>query len=524
MHRTSNALAQAIGIRSIDHRLPREHGGTLRRGRFIGAALLALAVAASIAGCAVGPNYKRPSVETPTAYRDAPVVVPADSGTVADLPWWKVFGDPVLEGLIDESLVSSYDMQIVASRVEQARYAVGTTRADLFPQFDYRAEATRGRSINPFSVDGADTTNLFFAAFQMAWEVDIWGRVRRATEASLADLLAAEDVQRGVILSLVTSVAQAYFELRELDLELEIAKRTRVSFQETYDLFDRRFRGGVGNKLATSRAAAALANAAASIPQLEQRILAKENQICILVGRNPGPIPRGAVLTEQAAVPDVSPGLPAELLERRPDVRQAEQNVVATNALVGVAVGNFLPRVGLGALYGGQSSEIEDIFNSSSKAWQIGGGFLGPLFQGGRLYYGYKGSKAAREEAVLNYKYTVLTALGEVSDAMTAREKVAQANVELQKQVVALQEAVRLALTRYDSGLAGYYEVLDAQQQLFPAENALARNELARLVSSVQLYRALGGGWQAEQERHPERYPMRREALDRIVWGGGEPQ
>jgi len=485
---------------------------------------LALLAVVSAAGCAVGPSYKRPQVDVPTTYRETPVAVPADSGTLADLPWWQVFDDPILEGLVEEALVNSYDMRIVTSRVEQARYTVGTTRADLLPQVDYKGAATRGRTINPFSVDGSGTTNLFFSAFQMAWEIDIWGRIRRATESSLADLFATEDVQRGVILSLVTSVAQAYFELLELDLELEIAHRNRDAFQETLDLFSRRFKGGVGNKLATSRAEAALANAAASIPVIERRIVAKENQISILVGRNPGPIARGRALRAQPTFPDAATGMPASLLERRPDILQAEQNVVATNALIGVAVGNFLPRLGIGALYGAQSSEIEDLLKGQSKAWQIGGALLGPLFQGGRLYYNYKGAKAGWQEAVLQYQRTVLNALAEVSDAVTARGKVAEAKVELARQVTALEEAVRLALARYNNGLASYYEVLEAQQQLFPAEVALARNELDQLVATIQLYRALGGGWQSEQERHPERYPMRREVLDRVVPGGGEPE
>lgn len=487
----------------------------------VGVRVLSAIAAVCIAGCAVGPNYQRPSADLPTEYRATPVAVPADAGTLADLPWWEVFGDPVLESLIEEALVNSYDMLIVASRVEQARYAVGSTRADLMPQVGYRADASRGKNASAFSANG-DTGNLFFAAFQMAWEIDIWGRIRRATEFSLAELFAAEDVQRGVVLSLVTSVAQAYFELLELDLELEIAKRTQAAFQETYNLFFRRFAGGVGNKLATARAEAALANAAAAIPEIEQRIVAKENQISILLGRKPGPIARGALLTEQTALPQASLGLPAELLERRPDVRRAEQNVVATNALVGVAVGNFLPRIGLGALYGGQSSEIDDLFKGASETWEVAGSLLGPIFQGGRLTYDYKRAKAGWQEAVLDYQRTVLTALGEVSNAITARDKVARRNVDLEKQVDALQEAVRLALIRYESGLASYYEVLEAQQQLFPAENALARNEAAKLVAAVQLYRALGGGWQAEEERHPERYPLRREALDRIAPGGGE--
>jgi len=497
----------------------------MSRRTFLSLRIVVVAVlAAVVAGCALGPNYQRPAVDTPPAYRsEGAEAAPVDATSLADLPWWQVFQDPVLKELIEQALTNSYDMRIVASRVEQARYGVGVTRADLLPQASYEGGAQRGRFFNPAGSDNL-TGNAFLGAFQMAWEIDVWGRVRRATEASLANLFATEDVQRGVILSLVTSVAQGYFELRELDLELEIAKRTRVSFQQTLDLFTRQLVGGVGNKLAVERAAAALANAAAAIPETERQIVAKENQISILLGRHPGPIPRGTVLTEQAYPPEVPAGLPAGLLERRPDILQAEQNIVVANALVGVSITNFLPRIGLTTLYGGQSTEIENIVKGPGNIWSVGGALTGPIFQGGRLYYSYKGSVAAWEDAKLSYEQTVLNALGEVSNTLVARQKFAQSRVELEKQVAALRESVRLATLRFNGGLANYYEVLEAQQQLFPAENFLARTRLNQLAAVVQLYRALGGGWRAEEERHPERYVLRREVLDAVAPGGGRPQ
>jgi multidrug efflux system outer membrane protein len=351
----------------------------------------------------------------------------------------------------------------------------------------------------------------------MAWEIDIWGRIRRATEASLADLYAAEDVRRGVVLTLITDVAQAYLELRDLDVELEIAHRTHDSFQNTFALFERRFRGGVGNRLATSRADALVASTAATIPELERQIVVKENQLSILLGRPPGAIPRGHVLDEQSLPPSIPVGLPAGLLERRPDILAAEQNIVASNALVGVAVANFLPRIGLTTLYGGQSSELENVVKSAGNVWSIGAALTGPLFQGGRLYYDYKGRVAAWEEAKLAYEQTVLNALAEVSNALIARQKFAASQVELERQVAALNEAVRLSTIRYNDGLSGYFEVLDSQQELFPAEIALARTRLNQLVAFVQLYRALGGGWRAEEATHPDDYPLRREALDALV-------
>ncbi len=492
--------------------------GSARWFRLVGVLALSL-----LSACAIGPNYRRPVIDTPPAFRAETGPAPADPASLADVPWWDIFQDPVLKDLIEEALANGYDMRIVAARVEQARYAVGVTRADLLPQASYEGAAERGRFFNPF---GGDNTlgNQFFGAFQLAWEIDLWGRIRRATEASLADLFATEAVRRGVVLSLVTGVAQAYFELRELDLELEIATRTRGSFQQTFDLFTRQLTGGVGNKLETSRAAAALASTAATIPELERQIVAKENQIAILLGRNPGPIARGAVLIEQTNPPDVPPGLPSALLERRPDILQAEQGVVATNALVGVAIGDFLPRIGLTTLYGGQSTELENILKGPANVWSIAGSVLGPIFQGGRLYYGYKGSVADWERASLVYQQTVLNALGEVSNALVARQKLAESREELEKQVGALADSVHLSNLRYTGGLANYYEVLEAQQELFPAEIGLARTQLNQLIAMVQLYRALGGGWQAEEARLPEQYPLRREAIDVIVPGGGQPQ
>ncbi|HSD09898.1 MAG TPA: efflux transporter outer membrane subunit [Candidatus Binatia bacterium] len=474
----------------------------------------AAALSVSLSACAVGPNYTRPTVETPASYRGAEA--PLDGKSLADLPWWEVFQDPTLKALVEEALAANYDARIAATRVERARYAVGVTRADLMPQADYTGAAERGKFFVSPDLPN-QTGNVFLGAFQMAWEIDVWGRIRRATEASLADLFATEDVRRGVVLTVITDVAQAYFELRELDLELEIARRTRDSFQQTLDLFVRRLEGGVGSKLATSRAEAALADAAATIPELEQQIVAKENQLSILLGRPPGEIARGATLTDQPRAPDVPPGLPSALLERRPDVLAAEQNVVATNALVGVAVGNFLPRFGLTSLYGGQSGDIDNVVKSAGNVWLIAGSITGPLFQGGRLYYNYKGSVVDWQSAVLAYEQTVLNALGDVSNALVARQKFAEAAVERTRQVSSLQESVRVALVRFTDGFSSYFEVLDAQQLLFPAELLLARNELNQLVSVVQLYRALGGGWRQEEAAHPDVYPLRREVLDAIV-------
>src|SRR5262245_44790619 len=474
---------------------------------------LVTALCLILSACAIGPNYRRPEVAEPPAFRgdEAP-----RAATIAELPWWELFRDETLKGLIDETLKQNYDLRIAASRVEQARYAVGVVRADALPQVGYQGSAERTK----FSIPGAGisrTQNIFFGALQTAWEVDLWGRIRRATEASLANLYAAEDARRGVVLLLVTDVAQAYFELRELDHELEIALRTRDSFQQTFDLFQRQLVGGVGTRLATSRAEASLASTSAAIPELERQIIATENQLAILLGRPPGDIPRGSALTDQGFDPEVPAGLPADLLRRRPDVMQAEDAIVAANAQVGVAIADFFPRIGLTAMYGNQSSELEDIVHSGSNIWSIAASLSGPLFQSGRLYYGYKFDKAAWEESISEYQYTVLNALAEVSNALVSRQKLSMATTELERQVSVLQDAVNLSNSRFTGGLANYYEVLEAQQELFPAENALARNRRDELLSVVQLYRALGGGWEAEEAAHPDQYPLRRDVLDKLV-------
>jgi outer membrane protein, multidrug efflux system len=447
-----------------------------------------------LTGCPVGPNFVRPEPVMPPEYRSE--LGPAEAASFAAAPWWDVFHDDILRGLIDESLANNYDLRTAVFRVDAAQHQVGITRSPLFPAVSYQGGAQRGKSFLGPQVDNS-TFNTFLGSFNLAWEIDIWGRIRRATEASMADMLASEDFRRGVVLSLVTSVAQAYFELQELDLELDIARRTTVSFEETEQLFSRRFLGGVDSKLSVERAKAALASTAATVPQLEQQIVIKENQICTLLGRPPGPVPRKPLLTQDAVPPETPPGLPSELLLRRPDILQAEQQIASANALVGVSVANFFPRIGLTTLYGGQSSELSNIFKGPGAIWTIGGTILGPLFQGGALSETYRQQKALWEASKEQYEQTVLTALGEVSNALIAQQKLEGVRVEQAKAVEALQESVRLALLRYNGGLSTYFEVLEAQQQLFPAENVLAQTDRDRLLAVVQLYAALGGGWEA---------------------------
>jgi multidrug efflux system outer membrane protein len=461
----------------------------------------AIALGIALAGCAIGPNYERPAIGSPDAHRGA--LDPAETASIADLAWWDVFEDPVLRELVIEAIRSGRDLRVAAARVEQASAQVGVSRSELLPQIGYDGSAGR-EQLSDFltpTPNRSRTGELFVGTVNLAWEIDVWGRIRRATEASRAELYREEAFRRGVLLSLVSAVAQTYFELRELDLELEIAVRTVSTFRETRDLFQRQFDGGVASKLEVQRAEAALAQTEAQVPELERLIVERENALCVLLGRHPGPIPRGAALEAIAEPPEVPAGVPSTLLERRPDVVAAEQAVVATNARIGQSIADFFPRIGLTAAYGSQSLELREFAAAGSSIWSLAAVAAGPLFQGGNLYYRWRFSKEAFAEAVSAYEQSVLVAFQEVSNTLTAREKLALARADQARAVAALQESVRLSLVRYRGGLSNYVEVLDSQQQLFPAENALARIELARRVALVQLYRALGGGWGVPEEQ-----------------------
>ena len=448
-----------------------------------------------LAACALGPRYRRPAVPTPETTRGERG--PGDAASLADSPWWAIFGDPPLQALIEEALRGSHDLRAAAARVEQARNQIAIARADLFPQVSYQGQAVRERTFVP-GVRGSPgnvTFDSFLGTFNLAWEIDVWGRIRRATESARADYLAAEAARRGVLLTLVSDVAQAYFELLELDRELEITHSTTITFQDTVNLFQRRYVGGIGTLLEVSRAMAALTQARAGIPELERQVVVKENQLSTLLGRPPSDIAHGALPEGESPAPETPVGLPSQLLERRPDIQQAEQALVAANADVGVAVANFFPRLGLTSLYGGQSSELENLVKSAGNVWAIGGSLAGPLFQGGRLLASYRASSAAWEEAVERYEQATLQAFAEVSNALVARQKLKGVHAERTETVKALQTSVALSLQRYNDGIASHFEVLEAEQQLFPAELDLARTQRDELVAVVTLYRALGGGW-----------------------------
>jgi multidrug efflux system outer membrane protein len=439
----------------------------------------------TMSGCRVGPNYKRPGTTPPSNYyqETAP-----NAASIADLPWWEVFKDPQLQLLIQEALKNNYDVRIAATRIEQSRQQLAIAHSLYYPQIGYGASITGQRS------PGIQTGTYYGYNFPVSWEIDFWGKFRRINEEQRALLLASEEGRRVVFLSLVSDTAQAYFELRALDEDLEIAKNTSKSFQNTYDLFNKKYEGGAASALDTSRAEGALANVTAQIPDLERQILAKENQISLLLGRNPGSIPRGGGLSDQNDMNEIPAGLPSTLVERRPDVRQAEEFLIAANAEIGVQRANYFPTIGLSAALGGSSIALSQLA-ASGVTWGLGGVASGPIFTGGRLKAQVKAAYAARDETELVWQKTLTSAFGEVSTALNAHQKFAEAVKEETRSVNAYRESVRLSTIRYDSGFASYFEVLDSQLNLYPAERTRVDLELAHKVSLINIYRSLGGGW-----------------------------
>jgi multidrug efflux system outer membrane protein len=451
-----------------------------------------------LSGCAVGPDYKRPAADAPAAYRGQTA---EGDQSIADLAWWDVYRDPQLKELVQSALADGYDARIAAARVGVARAIAAQVHGQRFPGLGYEANADRGRNAvlgNAFPSSTASTSDGFDGYLGAAWELDLWGRVRRLDEAARAQYLATEEGRRGVLLSLVSDVATAYYELLELDEELAIARSATASFGESLKLFNRQLEGGVASRLDTASAEAAMATSASRIPDLERQVAIKENQISVLVGRNPGPVARGARLSDQAPPPEVPAGLPSALLERRPDVRQAEYAAQAANAGIGVTVGGFLPRIGLSAVLGAVSPQLDQITSRGAGLWSVGAQATGPLFQGGGLHGQYEQAKEAWEVAKLQYQQAALSAFADVADALASRQRLAEMREQQERAVAAYAEAVALSTRRYAAGKASYLEVIQAQQQLFPAEVALAQTRRDQYTVVVQLYRALGGGWKLQ--------------------------
>jgi multidrug efflux system outer membrane protein len=450
-----------------------------------------------LAGCAVGPDYKRQAVNAPQNFRGDAT---GQSNSLGDLPWWQLFQDPVLKGLIQTALTNNYDLRIATARVEESRQMLAQSRSAFYPQVTYSAGFGGGKNVvgGQPQPTGQGAGKEWFGAGEVSWDIDLWGRIRRLSQSARAQFFATQEARRNVTISLVASVAQAYFQLLALDEELEIAENTTNSFGQSLKIFDERLRGGVASKLETSAAEAALNSAAATIPDLRRQIVAQEDQLSVLLGANPGQIGRQTNALGQAGLPDIPPGLPSSLLERRPDVREAEQLMISANAQIGAAKANFYPQFSLSGLYGRVSPKLSALSTGGDAAWDVFAGLTGPIFEGGLLRAQVRQARAAWEEARLSYHATVLHAFQEVSDALAARQELGLEREFQTRAVAAYEEAVKVANQRYRGGQASYYELLQEQQLLFPAQNTLTQIHLNQLLATVQLYEALGGGWSAQ--------------------------
>jgi multidrug efflux system outer membrane protein len=460
--------------------------------------VFALIIALLLSGCTLGPDYLRPNFLIPNSHRGA--VTPAQAESLADIPWWKLFQDPVLQQLTREAIANNYDLRDAAARVEEARAQVGVARSFLYPQLNAngngRAEQVSRRTDPPQALGSNRSFQNWFLGLSMAWELDVFGRIRRESEAASNIFLATEQARRGVLIALIADVAQSYFVLRQLDLEIEISRRTLGVNDETVEFYRRRLTGGVSNQLEVDQSLANRSRTAASIPELERQIVIQENLINFLVGRNPGPIARGVALTDQYQPPSVPAGIPSDLLERRPDVKAAEDLLAATNANIGAAKALFFPSFSLSAALGGASHDLSNILDKRAQIWSVAGGVLQPVFQGWRIFFNYEATKARFDQALAQYERAAQNGFREVADALVSVEKLRELRTELERSVEALGSAARLSRLRYDTGLANYLEVLVADQQLFDQEILLARARGSQLTAVVQLYRALGGGWQ----------------------------
>ncbi len=452
------------------------------------------AIAVVAAACApIGRNYARPSVAAPATYRFADATA---GETLADAPWWQVFGDPVLQALIREAIANNLDLRGAVARVEQARAQAGIAKAAFYPQVDATATYSVQQNSSSSTTLDDDVHHTGTYGFQLAWELDLFGRIRREHEAATALFFASEQARRGVMVTLVGDVASSYFQIRELDLELQIARNTLRINDETVTFFQNRLTGGVSNRLEVDRATANRAQTAAAIPDIEQRIATVEQAMSLLLGRVPGPIDRSVVDADAALPPAIPPGLPASLLERRPDVVEAEQMLVAANADVGAAKALFFPAVSLTGFLGAVSGDITTFLGPSGGVWSAGAGVLQPIFHGGRIRENLAAARARFDEAVADYQKAALNGYREVANALVAIQKLAQVRAEREAGVMVLRDAADLARDRYNSGLASYFEILEADQQLFQQQLLVAQTRGLEFQARTDLYRSLGGGWQ----------------------------
>jgi multidrug efflux system outer membrane protein len=466
----------------------------------------ALAALLLAAGCAVGPAYRRPDVAVPPALPSVDQDPKKPEASLGDLAWWEAFRDPALQALVREALTNSPDIRVAAARVAQAAALGRVAGADTWPQLNAFGNASYGREsleVNPLAVKG----DRYTVGLGLSWEIDFWGRVRSSRDAATAEFRASEADQQGARVSLVAAVAQAYVELRALDLALEITRASAETRRQSFEYFANRAMGGVGNDLEVNQARADWASVLANIPATEQAIALKEHQICVLLGRPPGPVARGAALTSQPIPPALPAGVPADLLRRRPDLRSLEEQVVAAVARTRVARANRFPTLSLTGSVAFDALSGKSLFGADAVAWSVGGGIFAPIFQGGRLAGIEDAARAGADVAAEVWRQAVVNALREVADAAVSRRLLAEVRKAQEMQVVSTHDAEKIARVRLEGGVSTYLEVLDAQRQSFSAAIALVQTQRDEVLSIVQLYRALGGGWQGEPQGAPASPP-----------------
>jgi multidrug efflux system outer membrane protein len=448
----------------------------------------------ALAGCMVGPDYQRPEVPIPAAYRYEPKAV----AQAPDVEWWKAFGDPVLDAYIVEALEHNKNLQVAVANVEQAAGILTTTRSPLFPQVSYQGTGARqrfserGGTVASGFIDNPQTTYQVLAG--ASWELDLWGRIGRLTESARANLLATDDARRGVVLSLVASVATTYLQLLGLDEQLEVAQRTLDTYGQSVRLYELQNKYGQVSKMQVEQARSQYETAAAQIPVIRTQIAQTENALAVLLGRNPGPIARGKKL-EALALPAVPPGLPSELLERRPDLMQAEQTLIAANAQIGAAKAQYFPTISLTGALGSASTQLNDLFKGPAGVWSYGASIIGPIFTGGAIAGQVAQAEAQQKAALANYELAIQNAFADVENALAANANLAEQLAAQQRLVRALSEYARLARLQFNGGYTSYTTVLQAEQQLFPSELNLATIRAQLYASLANIYKALGGGW-----------------------------